>query len=322
MSYYSIFRHDAFLDKVIIVTGGGSGIGRCTAHELASLGAQVIVTGRKQEKLDHVVQEICQDGGKAIGLSCDIRDEAQVKSTIASVLQQFGKLDGLVNNAGGQFPAALEDISINGFDAVVRNNLNGTFLMMREAYNQWMKQHGGSMVNMTADMWGGMPGMGHSGAARAGVDNLTKTAAVEWAKSGVRVNAVSPGWIISSGMDTYDGEFAEVIIPSLAGNVPLKRMGTESEVSSAICYLLSEASAFVSGVTLRIDGAASQGTRMYALKDAINSESYNGFHRAFIPDVLKPKVTATTNGSTVTPSDSSTGQMHHQAADANASTQP
>ena len=106
MSYYSIFRHDAFLDKVIIVTGGGSGIGRCTAHELASLGAQVIVTGRKQEKLDHVVQEICQDGGKAIGLSCDIRDEAQVKSTIASVLQQFGKLDGLVNNAGGQFPAA------------------------------------------------------------------------------------------------------------------------------------------------------------------------------------------------------------------------
>ncbi len=289
MSYQSIFREDAFLDKVILVTGGGSGIGRCTAHELASLGAQVIVAGRTQEKLDHVVQEITQDGGKAIGLVCDIRDEAHVKSTVASVIDQFGKLDGLVNNAGGQFPSPLEDISANGFDAVVRNNLNGTFLMMRETYNQWMKQHGGSIVNMTADMWGGMPGMGHSGAARSGVDNLTKTAAVEWAKSGVRVNAVSPGWIMSSGMDTYQGDFAKFIIPSLSGNVPLKRMGTESEVSSAICYLLSEASAFVSGVTLRIDGAASQGTRMYALQDAKNSESYNGFHRAFIPDVLNPK---------------------------------
>lgn len=289
MSYHSIFRPDAFLDKVIIVTGGGSGIGRCTAHELASLGAQVIVTGRKQEKLDHVVQEINQDGGKATGLVCDIREEEQVKNTITSVIGQFGKIDGLVNNAGGQFPSALEDISANGFDAVVRNNLNGTFLMMREAYNQWMKNHGGSMVNMTADMWGGMPSMGHSGAARSGVDNLTKTASVEWAKSGVRVNAVSPGWIMSSGMDTYKGDFAKVIIPNLSNNVPLKRMGTESEVSSAICYLLSEASAFVSGVTLRIDGAASLGTRMYSLSDAKNSHSYNGFHRAFIPDVLKPK---------------------------------
>ncbi|WP_026469938.1 SDR family oxidoreductase [Alkanindiges illinoisensis] len=289
MSYHSIFRHDAFLDKVIMVTGGGSGIGRATAHELASLGAQVIITGRKVEKLDSVVAEITEDGGKAIGLICDIRDEAQVKDTFAKVIEQFGKLDGLVNNAGGQFPSSLEDISYNGFDAVIRNNLHGTFLMMREAYNQYMKKHGGSIVNMTADMWGGMPGMGHSGAARSGVDNLTKTASVEWGKSGVRVNAVSPGWIMSSGMDTYQGDFAKFVIPSLAGNVPLKRMGTESEVSSAICYLLSEAAAFVSGVTLRIDGAASLGTRMYPLSDAKNSHSYNGFHRAFIPDVLKTK---------------------------------
>lgn len=287
MSYRSIFRADAFAGQVIIVTGGGSGIGRCTAHELAALGAQVVITGRKIEKLDKVIGEISADGGKVKGLVCDIRDEEQVKATIAAVISEFGKIDGLVNNAGGQFPAALESISINGFDAVIRNNLHGTFLMMREAYNQWMAKHGGSIVNMTADMWGGMPGMGHSGAARSGVDNLTKTASVEWGKSGVRVNAVSPGWIMSSGMDTYSGDFAKFIIPSLAGNVPLKRIGTESEVSSAICYLLSEAAAFVSGVTLRIDGAASQGTRMYPLADAQNSESYNGFHRAFIPDVLK-----------------------------------
>lgn len=290
MAYQSIFRADAFADKVIIVTGGGSGIGRCTAHELASLGAQVIITGRKIEKLEKVSQEILEDGGKIHFIVCDNRDEEQVKNMIAEVIEKFSKLDGLVNNAGGQFPSALESISANGFDAVVRNNLHSTFYLMREAYNQWMAKHGGSIVNMAADMWGGMPGMGHSGAARSGVDNLTKTASVEWGRSGVRVNCVAPGWIISSGMDNYSGDFAKFIIPSLAGNVPLKRMGTESEISSAICYLLSDAAAFVSGVTLRVDGAASQGTRMYPLADATNSQSFNGFHRAFIPDVLKDQI--------------------------------
>ena len=290
MGYQSIFRADAFADKVIIVTGGGSGIGRCTAHELASLGAQVIITGRKIEKLEKTAAEINEDGGKVHFIVCDNRDEEQVKNMIAEVIEKFGKLDGLVNNAGGQFPSALESISANGFDAVVRNNLHATFYLMREAYNQWMAKHGGSIVNMAADMWGGMPGMGHSGAARSGVDNLTKTASVEWGRSGVRVNCVAPGWIISSGMDNYSGDFAKFIIPSLAGNVPLKRMGTESEISSAICYLLSDAAAFVSGVTLRVDGAASQGTRMYPLADASNSHSFNGFHRAFIPDVLKDQI--------------------------------
>lgn len=286
MKYQSLFHTDAFNGKVIIVTGGGSGIGRCTAHELAALGAQVVITGRKQEKLDHVAAEITADGGKVKGLVCDIRNEDQVKETIAAVITEFGRLDGLVNNAGGQFPSPLEMISANGFDAVVRNNLQGTFLMMREAYNQWMNKNGGSIVNMTADMWGGMPGMGHSGAARSGVDNLTKTAAIEWAKSGVRTNAVSPGWIMSSGMDTYQGAF-RAMIPLLGSKVPLKRMGTESEVSSVICFLLSEGAAFISGVTVRIDGAASLGTPMYPLVDHENSKPYNGFHRAFIPDVLK-----------------------------------
>jgi citronellol/citronellal dehydrogenase len=294
MKYQSLFNSTAFKDKVVIVTGGGSGIGRCTAHELAALGAQVVITGRKQEKLDHVSAEISADGGKVTGMVCDIRNEEQVKATIAAVISEFGRIDGLVNNAGGQFPSPLEMISANGFEAVVRNNLQGTFLMMREAYNQWMNKHGGSIVNMTADMWGGMPGMGHSGAARAGVDNLTKTAAIEWAKSGVRTNAVAPGWIMSSGMDTYQGAFRSMI-PLLGSKVPLKRMGTESEVSSAICFLLSEGAAFISGITLRIDGAASLGTPMYPLLDHDNSKPYNGFHRAFIPDVLKKDAMASDN---------------------------
>lgn len=286
MKYNSIFTADAFKGKVIIVTGGGSGIGRCTAHELAALGAQVIITGRKQEKLDTVIAEITEDGGKVKGVVCDIRDEEQVKQSIAAIIEEFGPIHGLFNNAGGQFPSPLESISGKGFDAVVRNNLLGTFLMMREVYNQSMSKHGGSIVNMTADMWGGMPGMGHSGAARAGVDNLTKTAAIEWAKSGVRTNAVAPGWIMSSGMDTYQGAF-RAMIPLLGSKVPLKRMGTESEVSSVACFLLSDAAAFVSGQTIRIDGAASLGTPMYPLVDHGNSEPFNGFHRAFIPDVLK-----------------------------------
>lgn len=286
MNYRSVFRPELFAGRCVLISGGGSGIGRCTAHELAALGASVIIVGRTQEKLDRVVAEIQEDGGQADALSLDIRDEEQVRQGVANLLQRHGRIDGLFNNAGGQFPAPMELISGKGFDAVVRNNLSGTFLMMREVYLQCMRDHGGAMVNMTADMWGGMPGMAHSGAARAGVDNLTKTAAIEWAPAGVRVNAVAPGWIMSSGMDSYGGAM-KAIIPTLKSKVPMKRMGQESEVSAAVCFLLSEASAFVSGVTLRIDGAASLGSRIWELPDHDRSAVYQGFHRASVPDVLQ-----------------------------------
>ncbi len=286
MNYRSVFRPELFAGRCVLISGGGSGIGRCTAHELAALGASVIIVGRTQEKLDRVVAEIQEDGGQADALSLDIRDEEQVRQGVANLLQRHGRIDGLFNNAGGQFPAPMELISGKGFDAVVRNNLSGTFPMMREVYLQCMRDHGGSIVNMTADMWGGMPGMAHSGAARAGVDNLTKTAAIEWAPAGVRVNAVAPGWIMSSGMDSYGGAM-KAIIPTLKSKVPMKRMGQESEVSAAVCFLLSEASAFVSGVTLRIDGAASLGSRIWELPDHDRSVVYQGFHRASVPDVLQ-----------------------------------
>ncbi len=289
MPYQSILRPALFLDQVMLVTGGGSGIGRCVAHELAALGAQVIITGRNAEKLDRVVAEISADGGHAMGLVCDNRDETMVKQTIATVVAKFGKIDGLVNNAGGQFPAALETLSYNGFDAVIRNNLHGTFLMMREVYNQSMAQHGGSIVNMTLEMWNGLPMMGHSGAARAGIDNLTKTAAVEWAKSGVRVNAVAPGWILSSGLNSYQGAI-KAMMPHVASMIPLQRMGTESEISATICFLLSAGAAFISGMNIRVDGAASQGTRMYPLQPAQHHTPFNGFHRASIPDAMKDHV--------------------------------
>lgn len=286
MVYDSIFKDRLFAGQTVIVTGGGSGIGRCTAHELAALGARVLLVGRKAEKLQKVAGEIAEDGGLAHWQACDIRDEDAVKALVAQLIEGFGPIHGLVNNAGGQYPAPLASINQKGFETVLRTNLVGGFLMAREVFNQSMSRHGGSIVNMLADMWGGMPGMGHSGAARSGMDNFTKTAAYEWGHAGVRVNAVAPGWIASSGMDTYEGAF-KAVIPTLREHVPLKRIGTESEVSAAIVFLLSPGAAFISGSTLRIDGAASLGSRAWPLSKARNSESYNGFHRAYLPDVLK-----------------------------------
>ncbi len=284
--YRSVFRPDLFKDRLCWVTGGGSGIGRCVAHELAALGALALISGRKQDKLDRVAAEIREDGGRCDTRAFDIRDEEAVTAAVASVVAQHGPVHGLVNNAGGQFPAPLLAINKKGFDAVVANNLTGGFLMMREVFNQSMQAHGGSIVNMTADFRNGMPGMGHSGAARAGMSNLTMTAAFEWAHSGVRVNAVAPGWIASSGMDTYGGAMKQ-LIPKLKAHVPLRRMGVEAEVSGAIVFLLSPAAAFITGVTLQIDGAASLGSDIFPLGTTSSSLPFDGFHRATTPDVLK-----------------------------------
>ncbi|GAA3946853.1 SDR family oxidoreductase [Allohahella marinimesophila] len=286
MPYSSVFKDKLFAAQTIIVTGGGSGIGRCNAHELAALGAQVILIGRKPEKLDATQAEIIEDGGKADTRVCDIREEAGVVDTIRSIVETHGQIHGLVNNAGGQFPGPLSSISQKGFETVVRTNLTGGFLMAREVYKQSMSKHGGAIVNIIADMWGGMPGMGHSGAARAGMENLTKTAAVEWASSGTRVNAIAPGWIASSGLDNYDISM-KPLISQLAESVPQKRLGTEAEVSAAICFLLSEGACFINGTTIRVDGAASLGNRVWPLAKARNTPEFNGFHRSVTPKVLQ-----------------------------------
>lgn len=284
--YQSVLRDDAFAGKTVIVTGGGSGIGRCTAHELASLGAQVVILGRKAEKLDKVAAEIREDGGTVETWVCDIREEDAVKAVVKEIVGRFPVIHGLVNNAGGQFPAPLTAINQKGWETVVRTNLTGGFMMAKEVYLQSMSKHGGSIVNIVADMWGGMPGMGHSGAARAGMVNFTQTAAFEWGTAGVRVNAVAPGWIASSGMDNYPPSMKPMIL-QLRDAVPLKRMGTEAEVSAAICFLLSDGANFISGDCIRIDGAASQGNRVWPLPKATNSEPFDGFHRSSIPTVLQ-----------------------------------
>jgi citronellol/citronellal dehydrogenase len=283
--YASVFRPALFAGQVAIVTGGGSGIGRCTAHELASLGARIALVGRKVEKLNLVREEIAKAGGEARGYVCDIREEEVVKQTVAAILKDFGRIDALVNNAGGQFAAPLESISAKGWDAVVRNNLTGGFLVARECYTQWMKAaKAGAIVNIIADMWHGMPSMGHSGAARAGMLNFTETAALEWAP--VRTNAVAPGWIASSGMDQYPPEMQERI-RSLPKFAPLQRVGTEAEVSAAICFLLSPGAAFISGSCLRVDGAAPNVKPSRPIPNRTPSAEFDGFHLSEKPKVFR-----------------------------------
>lgn len=295
-AYRSVFTPGLFTGKVIIVTGGGSGIGRCTAHELAALGAHVVLVGRNLEKLQTTAAEIAADSREAGGTvslhTCDIRQEDAVKQTIAAIVTAQGRIDGLVNNAGGQYMTPLEAISAKGWDAVVHTNLTGGFLMARECYLQAMRERGGAIVNIVADMWGSMPGMGHSGAARAGMVSFTETAALEWAKAGVRVNAVAPGYIASSGMDHYPPEASDRL-RQMGATVPLGRFGNEAETSAAIVFLLSPAASFISGSVLRVDGARPQvrmGWGEFTAKVSVQARDavkpFEGFHRAVTPKVF------------------------------------
>ena len=282
--YASIFRADLFAGKVVIVTGAGSGIGRCIAHELASLGAVVALVGRKIDKLATVHEEI----GAGTTHACDIRDEAQVAAMVSAVLAAHGRVDHLVNNAGGQFPAPLAGISQKGWETVVRTNLTGGFLVARECYTQWMAAHAGesdhAIVNVIADMWNGMPGMGHSGAARAGMLNFTETAALEWAP--IRSNAVAPGWIASSGLDHYPPEMAETI-QRLGAMTPAQRLGSEAEVAAAVVFLLSPAAAFISGACLRVDGGAPNAKRVWPqIGNGASPPVFDGFPLSQKPRVL------------------------------------
>jgi citronellol/citronellal dehydrogenase len=234
-----------------------------------------------------VAGEIREDGGECSLQAFDIRDEDAVKQAVKAIVAARGAIHGLVNNAGGQFPAPLMAISKKGWEAVVNNNLTGGFLVAREVFNQTMRKSGGAIVNMLADMWGGMPGMGHSGAARAGMLNFTETAAVEWAHAGVRVNAVAPGWVASSGLDNYDESFQKEFIPKLRGAVPLGRLAEEAEISAAIVFLLTEAAGFITGACIAIDGGASRNTKLFPLQAHQRSRAFDGFHRAVKPKALQ-----------------------------------
>ncbi len=285
MSYRSALRPQLLDGQVVIVTGAGSGIGRCTAHEVATLGAMPVLLGRKLEKLERVRDELAQDGLACSLRVMDIRDATAVREGVAAILAEHGRIDGLVNNAGGQFPSPLREISDKGWDAVVRNNLNGGFTVMREVYQQWMEAHGGAIVNVVASVDFGMPSMGHTGAARAGMINLTQTAALEWVHRGVRVNAVAPGSIATSGMGTYNAEFQQRL-KARRRQIPYQRMGTEAEVSASICFLLSEAAAYITGVVLPVDGGLRLAKHLHGVPEHQSMPAFDPFGKTVLPDFL------------------------------------
>lgn len=285
--FKSILRADTFAGQVALVTGGGTGIGRCIAHELASLGATVLVAGRRKEPLDKVVAELAEVGHTAHAYELNIREDEAVDQVIAAMVKDHGRIDLLVNNAGGQFASPAAMIRPKGWRAVVDTNLNGTWYVTQSVFMNSMRKHGGSVVCIVADMWNGFPGMAHTGAARAGVVNLVQTLSVEWAGAGIRLNAVAPGFILTSGLHNYPEPVRQQARNVFASG-PAGRPGTESEVSSAVCFLLSPGAAYISGTTLRVDGGSSLSKDlMLPMGKSKPMPTFDGFHlECDVPEIF------------------------------------
>lgn len=248
-----MYKQDLFKDKVALVTGGRSGIGFGIAKKFLELGASVFICSRNEEKLIKAAQELNQIGPCAF-MPCDIRQEEQLKEMSRAIMDTYGRLDILVNNAGGQFPALAEHMSLKGWNAVINNNLNGTFYAIQQMANTFfIPQKEGIIVNIIANTVRGFPGMAHTGAARAGVENLTKTLAQEWARFNIRCNAIAPGIIVSSGLDQY-GTFVQGLLEKAKEEILMHRLGTIEDVANAVCFYASPLSSYVSGTTLYVDG--------------------------------------------------------------------
>ncbi|HEX2071400.1 MAG TPA: SDR family oxidoreductase [Thermoleophilaceae bacterium] len=247
-----IFRPGLLDGQVALVSGGGSGLGRRTAIELAALGARVVICGRRAEPLAETVA-LCAEG-RCSAHPCDIREEDQVDGLVDAVLADHGKIDLLVNNAGGQFLTPAEDITPKGFRTVIRLNVEGTWLMTHAVATKAMIPggNGGKIVNVTLSPHNGLPGMAHSSAARAAVENLTRVLSIEWSRYGIKLNALAAGQF---GTETLRTKYPQAIVDHLEQTVPLGRLGTEEEFAWAVAYLASPAGDFYSGAVITMDGA-------------------------------------------------------------------
>jgi citronellol/citronellal dehydrogenase len=247
-----IFQPGLLDGQVAIVTGGGSGLGRASALELAALGARVVVCGRRADPLEETAARA--DGGRVEAQLCDIREEDQVEALVDGVLGQHGRIDLLVNNAGGQYMTPAEDITPKGFRTVMRLNVEGTWLMTHAVATRAMipESRGGKVVNVTLSPHHGLPGMAHSSAARAAVENLTRVLSIEWARFGIRLTALAAGHFAT---DTLKTKYPKPVVEGVAGTVPLGRLGSEEEFAWLVAYLATPAGDYFSGAVLTLDGA-------------------------------------------------------------------
>jgi citronellol/citronellal dehydrogenase len=239
--------------KICVVSGAGTGLGRATANELARLGATVVGCGRRAEPLEEVVSEIKGFGGKADAEPLDIRDDEGVDAFFDGVIERHGRLDLLVNNAGGQFLSPAEAISPKGFRTVTELNVQGTWQMTHAAATRaFIPQEEGKVVSVTVSPHMGFPGMVHTGAARAAVENMMRTLSVDWARFGIKTVALAIGQFDTETLRT---KYPKAIVDNVAKTVPMGRLGTEDEMAWLVAYLASPAGDFFSGCVLTIDGA-------------------------------------------------------------------
>src|SRR5919199_762691 len=245
-----VFAEGLLDGQVVVVTGGGSGLGRATAVELTACGATVVVAGRREEPLRETAG-LCE-GDRCEPVVCDIREEDQVAALVDGVLERHGRVDTLVNNAGGQYMSPAEDLTPKGFRTVVRLNLEGTWLMTHAVATKAMiPQGGGKVVSVTLSPHHGLPGMAHSSAARAGVENLMRVLSIEWARFGIRLTAVASGHFNTDAIEKYP----EPVRENVARTVPLGRLGRPEEQAWLIAYIASPAGDYLSGTTVTLDGA-------------------------------------------------------------------
>jgi citronellol/citronellal dehydrogenase len=248
-----IFAPGLLEGKVCIVSGAGTGLGKAAALELARLGAVVVGCGRRAEPLVEMVEEVAGEGGQAEYEAMDIRDEEGVERLVDGVLARHGRIDVLVNNAGGQFLSPAEAISPKGFRTVLELNVTGTWLMTHAvATKAFIPARGGKVLSVTLSPHNGMPGMVHSGAARAAVENMMRTLSIEWARFGITLVALAAGQF---GTETMRTKYPQEVVEAVPGTIPLGRLGTEEEWGWLVAYLASPAGDFFSGTTITLDGA-------------------------------------------------------------------
>jgi citronellol/citronellal dehydrogenase len=250
-THATVYAADAYAGKVALITGGAGGIGRAIAWLLARLGAHVVVAGRDAAKLDALVEAIAARGHSASRQTVDIREAEQVERLFEHVWAETGRLDLLVNSAGGQFPQAAIDFSNKGWNAVINANLNGTWNMMQASARRWRDaKAAGSIINIVVVTTHGLYGVAHTIAARSGVIGLSRAVAVEWAPLGVRVNCIAPGAIETEGWNVYSPE-ARASYPRAN---PMMRVGSSWDIAEACAYLGGPAAGYVTGEVLTVDG--------------------------------------------------------------------